>query len=102
MKTNLKHLPEFIKKMKSQAMPEQVIENFSYYYKKVVNNEKGLISDSDIIPIAPEKVKMLEELGDYADYGKKIFNNYNKIKLTNDEISRLKEAYEEFSQSKTV
>ena len=75
------HLPYFVEKMEKDGLDSEIIDNFAYYYQKVVNNEKGFIYDKDIVPIEPEEIPDLENLEDYAEVGKKVMKKTVMIVL---------------------
>ena len=65
------YLTDFVAKMKAETLPEVVIDAFTYYYKKVVNGETGLLSDKEISAVAPDEVRDAADLGKYATAGEK-------------------------------
>lgn len=80
-KTLSGHLASFVKKMQNDGLDTEIIDSFTYYYQKVVNNEKGFIHDKDIIPVEPEEIHDLKDLGNYAEAGKKVMNRTVMIVL---------------------
>ncbi len=79
--TAIKHLPSFILKMEKEGVPPAVIETFSYYYKKVVEGETGLVFDRDIDPIHKDEIKDASKLESYALAGKKVLKHAVMITL---------------------
>ena len=75
------HLSAFIEKMEKENIPVTVINTFSYYYKKVLSGEQGLISDKQIQPISPQEIEKAENLSTYEKTGKEILNKAIVIKL---------------------
>jgi UTP--glucose-1-phosphate uridylyltransferase len=67
----LPQLPVFAAKMAQAGLAPAVIELFSYYYQKVVNGDRGLISDRDIVPLAPEEVQDMDALASYRTAGRR-------------------------------
>ena len=59
----MKHLSTFISKMEKEGLSPIVIDTFSYYYKKVVEGETGLVFDRDIDPVNKDEFKddLIEE-----------------------------------------
>ncbi|OEU66929.1 MAG: hypothetical protein BBJ57_06485 [Desulfobacterales bacterium PC51MH44] len=77
----LKYLPAFISKMASAGLHPVVIDTFTYYYKKVVTGETGLISDRDIKPVTADEIEDADNIKKYADAGKRALKNAVMIKL---------------------
>jgi UTP--glucose-1-phosphate uridylyltransferase len=75
------HLASFVEKMQNDGLDSEIIDSFTYYYRKVVNHEKGFIHDKDIIPVKPEEIPDLNGLEDYAEAGKKVMNQTVMIVL---------------------
>lgn len=78
---DLKHLPAFISKMELEGLKPVVIDTFSFYYKKVVTGETGLIPDRDIDAVSSEDVPDARELGAFAQAGKRAFDQAVMIVL---------------------
>jgi len=79
--TAIKHLPSFILKMEKEGIPPAVIETFSYYYKKVVEGETGIIFDRDIDPVHQDEIKDANSLESWTAAGKKAFKRAVRITL---------------------
>ena len=75
------HLPSFISKMESAGLHPVVIDTFTYYYKKVVSGETGLISDRDIMPVSLDEFEDANQIKEYAEAGRGVSNNAVMIKL---------------------
>jgi UTP--glucose-1-phosphate uridylyltransferase len=75
------HLASFVEKMQNDGLDSEIIDSFTYYYQKVVNNEKGFIHDKDITSIEPEEIPDFNDLGNYAEAGKKVMNQTVMIVL---------------------
>ena len=75
------HLPSFISKMESAGLHPVVIDTFTYYYKKVVSGETGLISDRDIRPVSSDEVEDANHIQEYAEAGRQVSSNAVMIKL---------------------
>jgi len=75
------YLPSFISKMESAGLHPVVIDTFTYYYKKVVTGETGLISDKDIRPVSSDEIEDADHVKEYADAGRKVLKNAVIIKL---------------------
>ncbi len=69
------HLQSFIVKMEKEGLPPVVIDTFAYYYKKVVAGETGLVFDKDIRPLNADEIESADNIGQYADAGKKVLKN---------------------------
>ncbi|MEA3428959.1 MAG: UTP--glucose-1-phosphate uridylyltransferase, partial [Thermodesulfobacteriota bacterium] len=69
------YLQAFIIKMKKEGLPPAVIDAFTYYYKKVVAGETGLVFDKDISPLNADEIESADNIGQYADAGKKVLKN---------------------------
>jgi UTP--glucose-1-phosphate uridylyltransferase len=76
-----KHLLSFMSKMESAGLHPFVMDTFSYYYKKIVSGETGLVSDRDIRPIASNEVQDATHLEGYAEAGRNALKNTVMIKL---------------------
>ncbi len=76
-----KHLLSFMSKMKSAGLHPFVMDTFTYYYKKIISGETGLISDRDIRPIASNEVQDATHLEEYAEAGRNALKNAVMIKL---------------------
>jgi len=70
-----KHLQSFIIKMEKEGLQPAVIDTFAYYYKKVVAGETGLVFDKDIKPLNADEIESVDNIGQYADAGKKVLKN---------------------------
>ena len=70
-----KHLQSFIIKMEKEGLPQALIDTFAYYYKKVVAGETGLVFDKDIKPLNADEIESADNVGQYADAGKKVLKN---------------------------
>lgn len=46
-----KKFEPFLKKMKAEDLPEIVINNFKYYYKRLIEGQTGLIPEKEIVPL---------------------------------------------------
>lgn len=77
----LTHLPSFKAKLKQEGLPAVVIDTFSYYYRKLVTGETGLIHDRDISAVAPEEIESAENLAPFKAAGEKAFKNAVRITL---------------------
>lgn len=75
------HLPSFKAKLKQEGLPSAVIDTFSYYYRKLVTGETGLIYDRDISAVAPEEIESAENLAPYKAAGEKAFKKAVRITL---------------------
>ncbi|MBW1821675.1 MAG: UTP--glucose-1-phosphate uridylyltransferase [Deltaproteobacteria bacterium] len=77
----MKHLSSFISKMEKEGLSPMVIDTFSYYYKKVVEGETGLVFDRDIDPVHKDEIKDANNLGSWTAAGKKAFKHAVRITL---------------------
>ena len=75
------HLPSFKAKLKKEGLPPVVIDTFSYYYRKLVTGETGLIYDRDISAVAPEEIESAENLAPYKAAGEKAFKKAVRVTL---------------------
>ncbi len=64
-------LPDFIDKIRAEGLSENVAESFGYYYRKVVENQKGHICDRDILPVGKNDIPAAEHLENFSEAGKK-------------------------------
>jgi UTP--glucose-1-phosphate uridylyltransferase len=76
-----KYLPSFISKMEQENFPPLVIDTFTYYYKKVISGETGLVSDREIRPVSPDEIEDATRIEEYADSGRKALSHAVLIKL---------------------
>ncbi len=60
MESMEKKIQPFVERMRSEGLPEIVIETFKYYYRRLLEGQSGLIAESDIVP--------LKELPDAASF----------------------------------
>jgi hypothetical protein len=65
--------------MEKEGLSPIVIDTFSYYYKKVVEGETGLVFDRDIDPVHKNEVKDANNLGSWAAAGKEAFKHRSQI-----------------------
>lgn len=70
-----KHLPFFISKMEKEKLPPVVIDTFSYYYKKILAGETGLVFDKDIRPVDPNEIEDFNNIKDFAPAGRNVLKN---------------------------
>lgn len=76
-----KHLPSFILKMEKERIPPVIIDTFSYYYKKILSGETGLVFDKDIKPVDSNEIKDFRHLKDFAPAGRNVLKNAVMITL---------------------
>jgi UTP--glucose-1-phosphate uridylyltransferase len=67
--------------MENAGLHPVVIDTFTYYYKKVVSGETGLISDRDIGPVSSDEVEDANHIQEYAKAGHEVSSNAVMIKL---------------------
>ena len=67
----VEYLPLFTQKMKSENLAAPVIEAFRYYYAKIRDGSQGLIGEDAIDPLDPEALVQADQLGLFAEAGKK-------------------------------
>ncbi|MBW2607950.1 MAG: UTP--glucose-1-phosphate uridylyltransferase [Deltaproteobacteria bacterium] len=79
--TAMKHLSSFISKMEKEGLSPIVIDTFSYYYKKVVEGETGLVFDRDIDPVHKDEIIDANNLGSWTSTGKEAFRHSVRITL---------------------
>jgi len=77
----MKHMSTFISKMEKEGLSPIVIDTFSYYYKKVVEGETGLVFDRDINPVHKDEIKDANNLESWTPAGKKAFRHSIRITL---------------------
>jgi len=77
----MKHLSSFISKMEKEVLSPIVIDTFSYYYKKVVEGETGLVFDRDIDPVHEDEIKDANNLRSWTSAGKEAFRHSVRITL---------------------
>jgi UTP--glucose-1-phosphate uridylyltransferase len=77
----VKHIPSIIAKMERENLPPVVIDNFIYYYNKVISGETGIIYDKDIECVRTNEIDALNDLSEYYEAGKKVLNNFIRIVL---------------------
>jgi UTP--glucose-1-phosphate uridylyltransferase len=75
------YLKAFIEKMEKEGLSPVVIDTFSYYYKKVLEGETGILSDKEIRAVQPEELENAENLTDFRDAGKQALSHSVMIKL---------------------
>jgi len=75
----MKHLYSFISKMEKEGLAPIVIDTF--YYKKVVEGETGLIFGQDIDPVCKDEIKNAKNLESWASAGKEAFRHSVRITL---------------------
>jgi UTP--glucose-1-phosphate uridylyltransferase len=75
------HLASFRAKLKKERLPPVVIDTFSYYYRKLVTGETGLIYDRDISAVAPAEIESSENLAPCKAAGEKAFKKAVRITL---------------------
>ena len=64
-------LPQFVEKMRSENLPEIVIDTFAYYYRQVVEGATGLISDRRLQPVTPGDIADTDALDSFGDAGRR-------------------------------
>jgi UTP--glucose-1-phosphate uridylyltransferase len=75
------HLPAFVSKMKNEGLQSLVIDTFSYYYRKVIRGETGLVHNKDIKPIGLNDIEHAENISNYSTAGEKAFGHAVQITL---------------------
>ena len=76
-----KHVPSFIEKMEKDNLPPVLIDNFIYYYQKVISGEKGIIYDKDIECVRENEIDDAKDLSEFTDAGKKALKHSIRIVL---------------------
>ncbi|MBU0545441.1 MAG: UTP--glucose-1-phosphate uridylyltransferase [Proteobacteria bacterium] len=76
-----KHVPSFIEKMEKENLPPVLIDNFVYYYNKVISGDKGIIYDKDIECIRENEIDDAKDLSEYTGAGKKAIKKSIRIVL---------------------
>ena len=79
--TAMKHLPSFISKMEKEGLSSATIDTFSYYFKKVVEGETGIVFDRDIDPVHQDEIKDAKSLGSWTAAGREAFKHAVRITL---------------------
>ena len=74
----LKHVPAIIAKMEHENLPAVVIDNFIYYYNKVISGETGIIYDNEIECVRANEIDDINDLSEYYDAGKKVLNEFHQ------------------------
>ena len=75
------HLFEFVRKMESEGLPQQVIDTFGYYYGEVLEGATGMVCDRDIQAVAPGEMETYDNIIDFATEGIDVFNQTVRIVL---------------------
>lgn len=63
------HLAAFVEKMRTENLPDIVIDTFTGYYHQVVAGESGIISETEIRPVEEGEVPPWDDLASYAAEG---------------------------------
>jgi len=71
----------FIRKMRSENLPDSVIESFCGYYRQLRNGNKGFIPESMLTPVLPEEIPHLSTLSHFEQYGARMLPHTVVIKL---------------------
>ncbi|MBF0225399.1 MAG: UTP--glucose-1-phosphate uridylyltransferase [Desulfobacterales bacterium] len=71
----------FVEKMEKHKLPSVVIDNFSYYYEKIISGEKGLIFNKNIEAVQSEDIEDFNNIEKYVEAGKKVLNKAVMIVL---------------------
>jgi UTP--glucose-1-phosphate uridylyltransferase len=67
--------------MEHENLPTVVIDNFIYYYNKVISGETGIIYDNEIECVRINEIDNLDDLSEYYEAGRKIINKSVRIVL---------------------
>lgn len=67
--SELKHLPDFIEKMKGEHLPQVVIDTFAHYYRQLAGGVTGMISDKEITAVADDDIADAAQLKRHAEKG---------------------------------
>jgi UTP--glucose-1-phosphate uridylyltransferase len=65
------HLTEFIQKMEKAGIDPITIDTFSYYYKKTISGETGLICENHINRIDPDELEDTNTLKSFSKAGER-------------------------------
>ncbi len=76
-----KHLSAFIQKMEKEGLSSTVVDTFTFYYRKVVNGETGLVSERDIEPLRTDDVADASKLKRFEEAGKAAYSKAVMIVL---------------------
>lgn len=77
----LSQLPDFVNKMKSENLPQVVIDTFAHYYRQIVAGATGMISDNDIEAVNDNDIADATQLKHYAEKGGKALDKVVMIIL---------------------
>lgn len=64
------YIQRFVSKMEDAELAPAVIDAFSNYYRQLADGATGLISNRDILPVAPHEIKCADSLAEYVPAGK--------------------------------
>ncbi len=67
--------------MEKENLPPVLIDNFVYYYNKVISGEKGIIYDKDIECVRENEIDDAKDLSEYTGAGKKVIKKSIRIVL---------------------
>lgn len=61
--------------MQKEGLERDTIDTFACYYRKIADDNPGLICEKDIFPVEPEKITHLKDLQVYAKAGEKVLKH---------------------------
>jgi len=67
--------------MEKAGLPPIAIKSFAYYYNQILSGVKGVISENEILPVAPSNVLNFDQLHSYRSAGRKAMSKTVKIIL---------------------
>lgn len=74
-------IDSFIRKMRSENLPDSVIESFCGYYRQLRNGNKGFIPESMLAAVLPEEIPHLSNLSHFEQYGERMLPHTVVLKL---------------------
>jgi UTP--glucose-1-phosphate uridylyltransferase len=67
--------------MMDEELPSLIIDTFRFYFEKLINGERGMISREDIVPIQRNDLDDLEMIGSFAEQGRPVIKETVILKL---------------------
>ncbi len=75
------HIELFRRKMKNAGINPLVIRVFEKYYRQLLSGKNEFIRESEILPLKENRLKRLEDLSAYTDYGNDVLAQTAVFKL---------------------
>lgn len=74
-------LERYMQKLSADRLPDHVKKTFAWYFKKLYENETGVLREADIQPVDPASLQSFDNLSKFAEQGASVLGRSSIAKL---------------------